>query len=157
MENNHFSLSTNETNKLINTIRILFGIICIAVSIFWLIFNIKTLKADITLWVTIIFLAGFGFYQIWSGMGLATRFIEIGNESILLKKNAVLPAVKIAASEIEKIELFPLNIVFFLKTKKKIFLRFGTTYYEINEKIKTKVFNFAEMNNIEQEIIEEDL
>ena len=157
MENNHFSLSTNETNKLINNIRILFGIICIAVSIFWLIFNIKTLKADITLWLTIIFLAGFGFYQIWSGMGLATRFIEIGNESILLKKNAVLPAVKISASEIEKIELFPLNVVFYLKTKKKIFLRFGTTYYEINEKIKTEIFNFAETNNKALEIIEEAL
>ena len=157
MENNHFSLSTNETNKLINNIRILFGIICIAVSIFWLIFNIKTLKADIILWVTIIFLAGFGFYQIWSGMGLATRFIEIGNESILLKKNAVLPAVKISASEIEKIELFPLNVVFYLKTKKKIFLRFGTTYYEINEKIKTEIFNFAETNNKALEIIEEAL
>jgi len=157
MENKYFSLSTNENNKFIKVFRILFGIVCIAVSIFWLIFNIKSLKADATLWITIGFLSVFGFYQIWSGIGRATRFIEIGTENILLKKNAIFPPVKMFAGEIEKIEFLPLNIVFFLIKKKRIMFRFGTTYYEINDKIKNGVLDFAESNNIPLEIIEEKI
>jgi hypothetical protein len=157
MEIKHFSLSTIENNKLVKIIRILFGVVCIAVAIYWFSFNIKSLKADGTLWITIIFLTGFGFYQIWSGMGRATRFIEIAPGFIRFKQNPVLPPIVMSSIEIEKIELFPLNLIFFLKSKKKIMLRFGTTYYEINEKIKDEILSFAESNNIPLEFIEEKI
>ena len=62
-----------------------------------------------------------------------------------------------SSGEIEKIELFPLNLIFFLKSKKRILLRFGTTYHEINEKIKDEILSFAESNKIPLEIIEEKL
>ena len=136
MEKKYFSLGTSENNRLVKIIRIVFGVVCLAVAIFWLIFNIKSLKADGTLWITIIFLSAFGFYQIWSGLGRATTFIEIGTDNIRLKKNPILPNVEMSAGEIEKIEFFPLNVIFFLKSKKRILLRFGTTYYETNEKVK---------------------
>lgn len=115
------------------------------------------MKADGTLWITIIFLSGFGFYQIWAGLGRAARFIEIGADYIRLKKNPILPLVEMSAGETEKIELFPLNVVFFLKSQKRILLRFGTTYYEINEKVKDEILGFAESNKIPFEIIEEEL
>lgn len=157
MEIKYFSLGTNENNRLVKIIRILFGVVCIAVAIYWFSFNIKSLKADGTLWITIIFLTGFGFYQIWSGLGRATRFIEIAPGYIRLKKNPILPLVEMSSYEIEKIELFPLNLIFFLKSKKKILLRFGTTYHEINEKIKDEILSFAESNNIPFEFIEEKI
>ena len=157
MEIKHFSLGTNENNRLVKIIRILFGVVCIAVAIYWLSFNIKSLKADGTLWITIIFLTGFGFYQIWSGLGRATRFIEIASDHIRLKKNPILPPVEMSSGEIEKIELFPLNLILFLKSKKKILLRFGTTYHETNEKVKDEILSFAETNNIPLEIIEEKI
>lgn len=157
MEKKYFSLGPNENNRLVKLFRIVFGVICIAVALFWLSFNIKSLKADGTLWITIIFLLGFGFYQIWSGLGWATRFIEVGSDSIRLKKNPILPPVEMNEKEIEKIEMFPLNLVFFLKTKKRILLRFGTTYYETNEKVKDEILGFAESNNIPIEIIEEKI
>jgi len=69
MEKMYFSLGTSENNRLVKVIQIVFGVVCIAVAIFWLVFNIKSLKADGTLWITIIFLSGFGFYQIWAGLG----------------------------------------------------------------------------------------
>lgn len=157
METKYFSLGTSENNRLVKIIQIVFGVVCIAVAIFWLIFNIRSLKADGTLWITIIFLSGFGFYQIWSGLGRTTLFIEIGADYIRLKKNPVLPSVKIRAGDIEKIELFPLNVIFFLKSRKRIMLRFGTTYYETNEKVKDEILGFAETNDIPLEIVEEKL
>lgn len=157
METKYFSLGTSETNKFLKIIRILFGVVCIIVAIYWLVFNIKALKVDGTLWITIIFLIAFGFYQIWSGLGYATKYIEIGKDFINLKKNPVLSAVNIPAGEIIKIELYPLNIIFFLKSNKKILLRFGTTFYETNEKVKDEILGFAESNKILLEIIKEEL
>ena len=69
----------------------------------------------------------------------------------------MLPAVELPAGEIEKIELFPLNLFFFLKSKKRILLRFGTTYHETNEKIIDEILIFAESNSINIEIKEEKL
>jgi hypothetical protein len=157
METKYYSLSTSENNGFLRIIRIIFGAVCIAVAIFWITYNIRSLKTDIMLWITIIFLSGFGFYQIWSGLGLAKRFIEIGNYIIRLKKNPFLAPVTIYASDIEKIELFPLCVVFFIKSKMKILLRFGTTYYETNDKVKDGILLFAESNNITIEIIEDKI
>lgn len=157
MEIKNFSLSTIDNSKVVRIIRIVFGIVCIAVAAFWLSFNINSLKADGTLWITILFLSGFGFYQIWSGLGRATRFVETGPDLIRIKKNAFLPAVVIPAGEIEKIELFPMNVVFFLKSKKRILLRFGSTFLDINEKIKDELFEFVELNNIPLEVIEDKI
>jgi hypothetical protein len=157
METKYFSLSSNENNKLVKIIQIVFGIICIAVAIFWLIFNIRLLKADGTLWITIIFLTGFGFFQIWSGLGRAIRFIEIRPDIIVLKKNIVLPSIQFSADEIDKIEVYPMNLIFFLKPKKKVLLRFGSTYFTTNELIKDEIISFAESNKISIEIMEEKL
>lgn len=157
MEKKYYSLSTSENNSFVRIIRIIFGLVCVAVAVFWIIYNIRLLKSDGMLWITIIFLSGFGCYQILSGLGQATRFIEIDNSFIRLKKNPVLPAVIMTTQEIEKIELFPLSIVFFLKSKRRILLRFGTTYYETNEKVKDEILSFAEVNNISLEIIEDKI
>jgi hypothetical protein len=157
MEMKHFYLGTFENSLLIKIFRIIFGIVCIVVAIFWLVFNLKSLITDRMLWITIAFLLGFGFYQIWSGLGRATRFIEISPENIRLKKTTFLAPVQIMAGDIEKVEIFPLSVVFHLKPAKKILLRFGTTYHEVNEKIMDEIIRFAESNKIPFEIIEEKL
>lgn len=157
METKYFSLDTNENNRLVKIFRFLFGVFCFAVAIFWMVFNIRSLKSDGTLWITIIFLSGFGFYQIWSGLGRANKFIKIASDYLLLKRHPFLPPLNIYTDDIKRIELFPLNVVFFLKSGKRILLRFGTTYYETTEKIKDEILRFAEINNITLEIIEEKL
>ncbi len=157
METKYFSLSSDEKNTLVKIIQIVFGIICIAVAIFWLIFNIRLLKAEGTLWITIIFLTGFGFFQIWSGLGRAIRFIEIRPDKIVLKKNIVLPSIEFSADEIDRIEVYPMNLIFFLKPEKKVLLRFGSTYFTTNELIKDEIISFAESNKISLEIMEEKL
>ena len=157
MENKYYTLGISENNCPVRLIRILFGIVCIAVAVFWLVFNIKSVKADSTLWITVIFLMGFGSYQVWAGLGRATSFIEFGKSYIRLKKNAILAPSVMNVTEIESIEIYPLNLIIFLKSGKRIMLRFGTTYYETNEKVKDEMLRFAESNNIPVEFIEEKL
>jgi hypothetical protein len=157
MNTKYFTLGSGATNNFEKLIRIIFGIVCIAISAFWFSFNIKSLKADGTLWITVIFLFAFGFYQIWSGLGRATRYIEIGTGLIKLKKNQIFPAVGIRADEIEKIEVFPFNLKFYLKSQKKIMLRFGATFQETNETIKDEILIFGESHNIPVEFIEEKI
>jgi hypothetical protein len=157
MEIKYFSLGQPDTNKFVKIFRIIFGVVCFAVAFFWISFNLGTIKSDGTVWITIAFLFGFGFYQIWSGLGKATRFIEIGKGDIRLKKNAILPPVKIEASEISSVDFYPLNVIFILKSGKRVMLRFGTTFYDINERIIDELLNFCEANNIPYEVIEEKL
>jgi hypothetical protein len=157
MVKKYYALSSVESNKLVKVIQIIFGIVCFAVAVFWLIFNIKALKTDGTLWITIIFLTGIGFYQVWSGLGKAIRFIEISQDIIRLKKTILLPPVDIHAGEIQKIELYPFNLIFFLKSEKKILLRFGASFQETNEDVKDEILVFGDENSIKVEIVEEKI
>ena len=77
-----------------------------------MIFNIKSIKADRTLWVTILFLSGFGFYMVWAGLGKATRFIEIISDKIRLKKTILLPAVELSAAILKRSNCILLRLCF---------------------------------------------
>jgi hypothetical protein len=157
METKYYTLGTGENSRLIKIIQILFGILCLTVAVFWLIYNIRSMKADKTLWITITFLTAFSFYQVWAGLGKATRFIEIGSDKIKLKRNIFFPAIEIAVGDIQKIELYPFNLIFHLKTKKRITLRFGATYQETNELIKDDILIFCDLNSISSEIVVEKI
>ena len=156
MESNYYPLDVNKSNKLTRIFQLIFGIICIMVAIIWLILNFNALKSSVTLWITIIFLIVFGYYQIISGLGKAEKFIEIGQDRIRLKRNSFLPPTVLKADEIEKIEIFPLNIVFFMKQNRTTILRFGTTYTDNIEPVKDSILNFAAVNTLTiEEKIEE--
>jgi hypothetical protein len=157
MEMIQFTLGNSEDSRLVKIFRIIFGIACIGIAIFWLNFNFEALKSDWTLWLTILFLTGFGLYQIWSGLGRATRYISISSEKIILKKNAILSPKRLLPGEIEKIDIFPLSIVFYDKNRKKSILRLGTINVETNEKIVDELIGFAEKNSIPYEIKEEEI
>lgn len=157
METKHFSLGDIEKNRLVNIIRIVFGSVCLALAAFWLIFNINSIQNSGTLWITILFLTGFGFYQIWAGFGKAERFIEIGSDNIVLKKTIFLQPMTIPAVETEKIEFFPLKFIFLLKSGRKVLLRLGTMYYESNKNITDEITKYAEKNKISTEVIQEEI
>jgi len=157
METRRYSLDTSENNRLIRIIRIVFGTLCVIVALFWLRFNFNSLKSDGALWITIILLAAFGVYQIFSGLGKTSKYLEIGAVDLVIRNRPIFLPVRLTSGDIEKIELFPLNIVFFLKSEKRLLLRFGTTYFETNEKIISEISSFAERNNIPVEVIEEKI
>jgi hypothetical protein len=157
MDKKYFSLGTVENSRIIKAMRIIFGLVCLIVAVYWINFNFSALKSDGALWITIIFLTAFGLYQILSGMGRTARYIEIGTGAIRLKKNAIMPAMVMINSEIEKIDIYPLNIVFHLITKKRTLLRFGTTFHDQNEIILDALIEFADSNSIPYEVIEEKI
>lgn len=157
MEESYFPLGNAEDNRFVKIIRIIFGIACIVMAAFWINFNIKSLKMEWSIWATIIFLLGFGFYQIWSGLGRATRYIIVKDDRIVLKKSSLNPAVEIVPSALKKIDIFPLTIWFIFQSDKKILLRFGTIHYETNEKIVDGIIRFADSNNIPYELNEETI
>jgi hypothetical protein len=157
MNTEYFSLGSSENSSPVKVIRILFGLVCIAIAIFWLIFNIRSIRADRMLWITVLFLSGFGGYQIWAGAGRAKRFIEVGNGKIVLRKNSLFPGREMAAAEIKKIEIFPLNLIFYLHNGQKTVLRFGTTFTDIIDPVKGAVEHFANLHNISLEAIREEI
>src|ERR1035437_2967510 len=136
MEKKYYSLGSEENSKLVKLIQVIFGILCFAVAFYWLYFNLRSLKADGTLWMTIIFLIGFGFYQIWSGLGQAKRFVEINSDKRRMKKTVLLRFVELGKEDIDKIEVFPFNLKFYLKTGITLILRSSSSYYETNAAIK---------------------
>jgi hypothetical protein len=157
MEKKIFLLEPKENSRVIKIFQLVLGAFCIGVSIFWMIFYIRSQKAEAKMWITIIFLAGFGFYQIMAALGKTLRYIESGPDRIKLKQNSFLPSIVLKPGDIEMIEMFPLSIAFHLKNRKKSILRFGITYPEIIDPARQAFEEFAEINNIPLEEREEEL
>jgi hypothetical protein len=148
MEKTVIFLDIKDNPLFIRILQILFGFTCFTVAIFWIVFNLKSVQKEGTLWITTFLLIGFGLYQIMSGFGKTKRYIEINDSEINLKKNALLPVSKMKTANIRKIESLPLNIIFHMENRKKIILRFGINYPELIGTVKDKLKEFAELNNI---------
>jgi hypothetical protein len=157
MEKKIFLLEPKENSRVVKIIQIIFGITCIVISAYWMLFNIRSLNTNPSLWITIAFLVAFGTYQILAGFGRTIKYIEAGSEKIVLKQNSFLPRIEIRASDLDRIEFFPLNINFLLKNKRKITMRFGTIYTEIIKPVEDAVIEFAELNKIPFEVKNEEL
>jgi hypothetical protein len=157
METKYFTLGYSESSKLVKIIRIILGLVCVAIAVYWMIFNIRSVKADRTLWITVSFLSGFGLFQVLAGLGRTTRFIQIGIDKIIIKKNSILPHKVIFASDIKKIEIFPLNLIFYHHKGGKTVLRFGTEFTDNIDRIKKGIEEFAAVNNTDLETMTEEI
>jgi hypothetical protein len=157
MDRERFILEPVNENKFVRMLQVAFGILCLLVAIVWLVMNLSTYKSTGTIWITIIFLTGFSYYQIVSGLGWATKFIEYEKSEVILKANSLLPLKKINTSEIDRIDIYPLSIMFFLKSGKRSVLRFGINYTEIISPVKTGTEKFARINSIPLEYKQETL
>jgi hypothetical protein len=157
MEKKYFLLETKENPRSIKIIQIVFGIICIALAIVWVFYNVKSLKSDSTLWITVIFLTCFGTYQVLAGLGKTERYVETGPDKVVLKQNSFLPKIELSAHDIDVVEIYPLSILFRLKNKKKIIFRFGLSNTEIINPVKDEITNFSMLNSIHFEEKKEEI
>ncbi len=132
------------------------GVLCIVIALYWAIFNIQSVKADRTLWITILFLVFFGIYEILAGTGRTRKYISTEAGKIVLKQYSVLPPAEIKSTDVEKIELYPLSISFKIKNRSKIRFRFGLSYHEIIEPVKNEIVVFADLNGIPCEVKDEE-
>lgn len=157
MGKEYFSLELHKSNRITRIFQLAFGILCIGVALVWLFLNFSSLESNLSLWATIVFLTGFGYYQVVAGLGRSEKFIEISDSSIKIRRNTLLPSKEFKMEEIEKINILPLNIIFYLKSGKTLFLRFGTTYTDTIEPVKKSIKDFCTSNKISLEIIKEEM
>jgi hypothetical protein len=157
METKRFYLETKQNPRAVKFIQIVFGIICIILAVTWVFYNLKSLKNDGTVWITIAFLICFGGYQILAGLGKTDRYLETGPGKIILRQNSFLPKITLNVNDIEKLEIFPLSILFLLKNQKKIIFRFGLSNTEIINPVKDEIIVFSELNVIPCEEKKEEL
>ncbi len=152
MEKKLFSLEMNENNKLTRVFRFILGIFCIAIAVYWTIYNFKEAKTDWSSWASSVFLVCFGGYMVWTSFGYGFNFIEFDEGIIRLKNNSFLPVKEIRSNEILSISIFPLKFIIILKSGKKILTRFGISDLERNENIKDELLRFAEKYDVGTEI-----
>jgi hypothetical protein len=152
MEKKHFSLEMRDDNMVTKVFKIILGVACIAIACYWLIYNIKSVKLDGRLWITVVFLVGFGGYLIWTALGYGYRYIEFTGDMIRLKKNSFLSPIDIKAPNVELIEIYPLKFTVHLKSAKTILTRFGVSDIEKIELIKDEIMKFAAGHNIPNEL-----
>jgi hypothetical protein len=157
MERKIFLLEPNENSRVAKIFQLVLGLLCIGISIFWAIFYFKAPTSADRMWITIIFLASFGFYQVMAGLGKTSRFIETGPDKIKIKQHSFLPSIELKSGDIESIEIFPFSIAFRLKNRKNPVLRFGITYPEVIGPVKEAAEEFAEINKIPFEEKTEEL
>jgi len=152
MEKKTFSLEMSENNRITKAFRFVLGVLCVAIAIYWLIFNMKMSKADWSSWLSSAFLILFGIYMVWTSFGYGYNFIEFESNIIRLKNNSFLPVREINSADIDKIIIYPLKFLIILRSAKKILTRFGISDLERNENIKDELMRFAEMHNISLEL-----
>lgn len=157
MNENYFSLEVSKSNRITRIFQLVLGILCIVIACGWLITNFSSFNSINSLWLTIIFLFGFGYFQINSGIGKGDKFIEIKSDKLRMKTNSVLPVRELHASQIAKTEIYPLSVVFIMKSGKKQKIRFGTTYPDMIDPVRQCIEDFCTKNNIESEIRQEEL
>ncbi len=157
MGKEYFSLELHKSNRITRIFQLVFGILCIGVALVWLFLNFSSLESNLSLWATIVFLTGFGYYQVVAGLGRSEKFIEISESSLRIRRNMILPSRELRQGDIEKIEILPLNIIFYLKSGKTFFLRFGTIYTDTIEPVKKSIKAFCVSNKIDFKVITEEI
>lgn len=157
MEQKYYLSGSNDDTRFVRIVKIIFGFACIAMAVYWTVFNLRSEGGGKAMWVTIIFISAFGMYQVWSGLGKTIRFIILGSDFIRLKQYSLQQPLTFQASELRNIEIHPLSIVFIFKSGKKTILRLGAINYETNEEIASSIAAFSESNSIPFEVKEEKI
>lgn len=157
MTDKYFSLDYHENPKLVKISQLVFGVICVAATLYYIISTLKAEQSTLAIWVAIVFLCLFGIYQIMAGLGKTQKYIKIARGRISFKQHSTFPVTGIESSGIEKIEFHPLSIIFYLKRGKRFKFRFGISYPEIIDPVKQEVISFANTNEIPFEVIEDEI
>lgn len=152
-----FYLDAGESGKLVRGIQLFFGAVCLAVAIAWIILYPGSVKSGLSFWISFLFLAAFGIYQINSGIGRGRRYIVIDENRILFKSIPLLPPREINTDEIARIRIFPLNILFVMKNTRNMRIRLGTTYTDVIRPLKDAVASYADEKKIPVEFEQEDI
>lgn len=148
MADRHFSIELNENTRVGRILRILLGLACLVVTV-WFIFSVKGTAASVgTAWIAMGFLLLFGLWLIGSGLGLTERYINIGHDRIVLRQDFYRPPVIFTSSSLSAVKFKPVVIDFYTDNK-NVRLRLGTYYPDRTAAIMEAVEEFCVLNGIE--------
>lgn len=148
MAETRYYTDLNEDNKPGKILRIIFGVACLAVAV-WYMYSIRgTASSTGSAWIATAFLLLFGLWMIASGLGYTRRYITVGDERIILRQEFYRPPAILSATTLKAVEFKPLTIVF-RTTSGNVSLRLGTYYPEHPAKVMGAVEEFCKRNNIE--------
>ena len=142
-----YSLENRESNKLVRILQILFGIACIITAGWWAVYMIKSLESG-NYWIATLFMFFFGAFQIYSGLGYASKYLIIGKETLKIKKAAIGREQLIRNSDIERIDILPLSISVTLRNGKTFNVSFPVTLNETIDHVKDAIEEFGRDNKI---------
>ncbi len=148
MADTHFSIELNENTRVGKSLRILLGVVCLVVTV-WFIFSVKGTAASVgTAWIAMGFLLLFGLWLIGSGLGLTERYITIGHDRIVLRQDFYRPPVVFTSSSLTAVGFKPVVIDFYT-VNKNVRLRLGTYYPDRTAAIMEAVEKFCLLHGIE--------
>lgn len=142
-----YSLESRENSKLVKIMQIVFGIACIITAGWWAVFMLKSLESG-NYWMATIFMFFFGAFQIYSGLGYASKYVIVGSESLKIKKTAIGKEQVVTHGEIDKIEILPLSVKLILRSGGNITISFAVTLAGGIDIIKDALAGFGRDNKI---------
>jgi len=148
MAEKRYSIELHENATTGKTMRLLMGLACLAVSV-WFMYSIRGTAASVgTSWIASGFLLMFGIWMIATGLGYTERYITIGDDMIVLRQYFYRKPLTFVPSTLRAVEFRPVVIDFITETG-KITLRMGTTYPERTASIMEAVKQFCHRHEIE--------
>ncbi|MDX9929220.1 MAG: hypothetical protein RBS37_05145 [Bacteroidales bacterium] len=142
-----YSLEARENTRFVKVLQVIFGIICIFIAIWWAVYILNS-PDNIEYWAASVFMFGFGAFQIYSGLGYASRYILTGSDTIVIKKSAIGRRRTIKNVDIGRIDIHPLSVSFLLKDNTTIKISFAVTLAGDIDRIKDAAAAFGRKNNI---------
>jgi hypothetical protein len=148
MADKYYSIELHENTRLGRSLRILLGVVCLAVTV-WFMYSIRGTAASVgTAWIATGFLLLFGLWLIGSGLGFTERYIRISDDTIVLRQDFYKPSVKFTAASLRAVAFKPV-VIDFITDKKNVRLRLGTYYPDRTAAIMEAVDEFCRGNGIE--------
>lgn len=148
MEETKYSLELHENKPTAMTLRILLGVACLVVSV-WFMYSIRGTEASVeSSWIATAFLLLFGLWMIATGLGYTDKYIIVGDDRIVLKQYFYKKPVTFTSSSLRAVEFRPVVIHFSTETRKTT-LRMGTMYTERTSTIMQAVKQFCLRHGIE--------
>jgi len=148
MADTHYSIELHENTRAGRSLRILLGVACLIVTV-WFVYSVQGTAASVgTAWIAMGFLLLFGLWLIASGLGLTERYITIGHDRIVLRQDFYRPPLIFTSSSLTAVEFKPVVIDFYTGNK-YVRLRLGTYYPDRSAAIMEAVEEFCLLHGIE--------
>jgi uncharacterized membrane protein YiaA len=145
-----FTLENKVTSPAVRVLQIIFGLTCIFIAGWWAVYMLSS-DGNNGYWIATLFMLGFGAFQIYSGLGHATKYIIIDDRTLIIKKTALARKTILMSGEIKMIEILPLSVNIITRADQNITISFALSIAGTIDNIKDALIAFAKKCSIKAE------